>query len=172
MNVLKKSSTETWINLSMWTKTNTEQQLIKGVLCHGVDILENCITDAGVLESYLKKLDDERLTYPSPQLEVDSSNWFIPNEYKNMDIEEFLVNQCPEENYPRLVKELELYQKYDMIMVLKTMKYIVDTLRKHDVVWGVGRGSSVASYALYLIGVHKIDSVKYNLPIDEFFKGE
>jgi DNA polymerase III alpha subunit len=89
-----------------------------------------------------------------------------------MDIEEFLVNQCPEENYPRLVKELELYQKYDMVMVLKTMKYIVDTLRKHDVVWGVGRGSSVASYALYLIGVHKIDSVKYNLPIDEFFKGE
>ena len=59
-----------------------------------------------------------------------------------------------------------------MVMVLKTMKYIVDTLRKHDVVWGVGRGSSVASYALYLIGVHKIDSVKYNLPIDEFFKGE
>ena len=77
----------------MWTKTNTEQQLIKGVLCHGVDILENCVTDAGVLESYLKKLDDERLTYPSPQLEVDASNWFIPNEYKNMDIEEFLVNQ-------------------------------------------------------------------------------
>jgi DNA polymerase III alpha subunit len=89
-----------------------------------------------------------------------------------MDIEEFLVNQCPEENYPRLVKELELYQKYDMVMVLKTIKYIVDTLRKHEVVWGVGRGSSVASYALYLIGVHKIDSVKYNLPIDEFFKGE
>jgi DNA polymerase III alpha subunit len=50
------------------------------------------------------------------------------------------------------------------------MKYIVDTLRKNQIVWGVGRGSSVASYALYLIGVHKIDSVKYDLPIGEFFK--
>jgi hypothetical protein len=30
----------------------------------------------------------------------------------------------------------------------------------------------VASYVLHIIGVHKIDSVKYNLPIEEFFKGE
>jgi DNA polymerase III alpha subunit len=36
----------------------------------------------------------------------------------------------------------------------------------------VGRGSSVASYVLFLIGVHKIDPIKYELPIEEFFKGE
>ena len=60
----------------------------------------------------------------------------------------------------------------NMILMLKTMKYIVDTLRTNNVVWGVGRGSSVASYVLHIIGVHKIDSVKYNLPIEEFFKGE
>ena len=52
------------------------------------------------------------------------------------------------------------------------MKYVVDTLRDNNIVWGVGRGSSVSSYVLYLIGIHKIDSVKYALPIDEFFKGE
>ena len=51
------------------------------------------------------------------------------------------------------------------------MKYIIDTLRENNVVWGVGRGSSVASYVLFLLGVHKIDSVKYNLPLEEFFKG-
>jgi DNA polymerase III alpha subunit len=50
------------------------------------------------------------------------------------------------------------------------MKYLVDTLRKNNVVWGVGRGSSVASYILYLIGVHKVDSIKYNLDINEFLK--
>ena len=59
-----------------------------------------------------------------------------------------------------------------MISMLKTMKYVVDTLRTNNVIWGVGRGSSVASYVLHIIGVHKIDSVKYNLPIEEFFKGE
>lgn len=156
----------------MWTELNTEQQLVKGVLLHGVDVLENCVASAAVVEQYLQRLDVERLAYSSPKIQLDSRNWFIPESYKNMDIEEFLVNQCPEENYDRLVTELALYRKHDMIMVLKTMKYIVDTLRANSVVWGVGRGSSVASYVLHLIGVHKIDSVKYNLPIDEFFKGE
>jgi DNA polymerase III alpha subunit len=74
------------------------------------------------------------------------------------------------QNYNRLVHELDLYHKNNMIPVLKAMKYIVDTLKENNVVWGVGRGSSVASYALYLIGVHRIDSVKYKLPIEEFFK--
>ena len=154
----------------MWTETNTEDQLIKGVLRHGVDILENCIADFETVEQYSKKLDIERLNYVSPKTELDSSNWFIPKEYQDFDIEEFLVNVCPEENYERLITELNLYRKNNMIIVLKTMKYIVDTLRANNVVWGVGRGSSVASYTLFLLGVHKIDSVKYNLPIDEFFK--
>jgi DNA polymerase III alpha subunit len=89
-----------------------------------------------------------------------------------MDIEEFLISQCPKENLDRLVQELELYRDNNMLDVLRAMKYLVDTLRTNNIVWGVGRGSSVASYALYLIGVHKIDSIKYNLPIEEFFKGE
>ena len=69
-----------------------------------------------------------------------------------------------------MVQELRLFAKHDMIPMLKTMKYVVDTLRANNVVWGVGRGSSVASYVLHIIGVHKIDSVKYNIPIEEFFK--
>jgi DNA polymerase III alpha subunit len=59
-----------------------------------------------------------------------------------------------------------------MYDVLHVMKYIVDTLRENKVLWGVGRGSSVSSYVLFLLGIHKIDSIKYNLPIEEFFKGE
>jgi len=50
------------------------------------------------------------------------------------------------------------------------LKYLVDTLRKNNVIWGVGRGSSVASYVLFLLGVHKIDSLYYNLDIEEFLK--
>jgi DNA polymerase III alpha subunit len=59
-----------------------------------------------------------------------------------------------------------------MMDMLFFIKYLVDTLRKNKIIWGVGRGSSVASYVLYLIGVHKVDSIKYNLPIEEFFKGD
>lgn len=149
--------------------TNTLDQLIQGVIRHGPDILDHCLCSDD-LTQYVNRINQEHLNYPIPQKEIDITNWFIPREYKEMDIEEFLVNQCPEENYNRLITELELYRKNNMIPVLRAMKYIVDTLRENNVVWGVGRGSSVASYVLFLLGVHKIDSVKYKLPIEEFFK--
>jgi DNA polymerase III alpha subunit len=151
---------------------NTIENLIKGVMQHGPEILEDCVADPNDILQYLQRLDQERLDYPITKLQIDKNNWFIPPEYKQLDIEEFLVNRCPEENYARLMHELALFEKNNMMYVLKTMKYIVDTLRKNNVIWGVGRGSSVSSYVLFLIGIHKIDSVKYNLPIDEFFKGE
>ena len=151
---------------------NTLENLIKGVMQHGPEILENCVANPNDIVQYLQRIDQERLDYPLTKLEIDKNNWFIPNEYQQLDIEEFLVSQCPEENYPRLVAELSLFKQNNMMPVLNTMKYVVDTLRKNNIVWGVGRGSSVSSYVLYLIGIHKIDSVKYDLPIDEFFKGE
>jgi DNA polymerase III alpha subunit len=98
------------------------------------------------------------------------SNWNMPNEYKQMDIEEFLINQCPTQNYQRLVDELEAYKARNMLDLLRWLKYFVDICSKEGVVWGVGRGSSVASYALFLLGVHSIDSVKYNLDWQEFLR--
>jgi DNA polymerase III alpha subunit len=86
---------------------------------------------------------------------------------------EFLYGECTtDEQRDRVSQELELFVSNGMYDVLYVMKYIVDTLRANNIVWGVGRGSSVASYVLFIIGVHKIDSVKYKLPINEFFKGE
>lgn len=148
---------------------NTVDELVRGVIKHGPDILEHCLCSDD-LSQYIDRIHQEHLHYPIPPTTVCRTNWFIPQEYKNINIEEFLINQCPKENYDRLIQELELYKKNEMIPVLKVMKYIVDTLRKNNIVWGVGRGSSVSSYVLFLIGVHKIDSVKYKLPINEFFK--
>jgi DNA polymerase III alpha subunit len=66
--------------------------------------------------------------------------------------------------------ELSMFIHHNLIDVLKYLKYLVDTMRSNNVVWGVGRGSSVASYCLYLLDVHKIDSLKYDLDIKEFLK--
>ena len=154
----------------MWT--NTTEQLIQGVMQHGPDILEHCQTSDD-LTQYLSRLQQEHLNYPIPPQQIDTTHWFIPYEYKIMDIVDWVYQQCPTpEIRERVVEELRLFAKHDMIPMLKTMKYVVDTLRANNVVWGVGRGSSVASYVLFIIGVHKIDSVKYKLPINEFFKGE
>lgn len=97
--------------------------------------------------------------------------WLIPDEYKNFDIAKFVMELCTgEEELQRAGKELIMYQERDMFGLLIYLKYLVDTMRKHNVVWGVGRGSSVASFVLFLIGIHRINSIQYDLPIEEFLK--
>ena len=98
-------------------------------------------------------------------------NWFMPAEYKQFDIEDYVLGLCetPEQKH-RVEQELTLYKSHAMMDVLQFLKYMVDTLRKNNIVWGVGRGSSVASYVLYLLGVHKVDSIKYDLDPTEFLR--
>jgi DNA polymerase III alpha subunit len=97
--------------------------------------------------------------------------WHMPDKYKNMDIAKWVLEQCQQPHeLQRVGEELLLYQERDLFPLLCYMKYMVDTFRANNIVWGLGRGSSVASYVLYLIGVHKIDSIYYDLPITEFLK--
>jgi len=98
-------------------------------------------------------------------------NWRMPQEYQELDIAEYALSLCKEEQeLQRVGQELLLYQERNLFDLLRYLKYLVDTLRKNNVVWGVGRGSSVASYVLFLLGVHKIDSLYYNLDVGEFLK--
>jgi DNA polymerase III alpha subunit len=97
--------------------------------------------------------------------------WHMPNEYKELDIAEYILSLCTQDyELQRVAEELLLYQERDLFDLLRYLKYLVDTLRKNNLVWGVGRGSSVASYVLFLLGVHKINSLYYDLSIDEFLK--
>lgn len=99
------------------------------------------------------------------------NNWYMPDEYRNFDIAKFVLDQCQtEEEMQRAGHELLLYQEREMFVLLKYLKYLVDTMRKNNIVWGVGRGSSVSSFVLFLIGVHKINSLYYGLEIEEFLK--
>jgi len=120
---------------------------------------------------FFKTLDGYNLSVG----EYDSAmqaDWNMSDEYKTLDIQTWLFEQCPpwDPNYTRLQEELEAYQSRNMLDLLRWLKYFVDTCSKNNVIWGVGRGSSVASYALYLIGVHSIDPIKYNLDWREFLR--
>jgi DNA polymerase III alpha subunit len=98
-------------------------------------------------------------------------NWLMPDSYKELDIAKWVLDHCTtQDQLQRVGAELLEFQKRDMMPLLKWMKYFVDTCRANKIVWGVGRGSSVASYVLYLIGVHRIDSMKYNLDWQEFLR--
>lgn len=98
-------------------------------------------------------------------------NWKIPVEYQNLDIAKFVLDQCKNEaELQRAGEELLMFQERNMFQLLKYLKYLVDTMRENNIVWGVGRGSSVASFVLFLLGVHRINSLYYDLPIEEFLK--
>lgn len=98
-------------------------------------------------------------------------DWFMPSEYKDLDIAKFVLDQCQGEvELQRAGMELLMYQERGMFPLLRYLKYLVDTMRQHNIVWGVGRGSSVASFVLFIIGVHRINSIIYDLPIEEFLK--
>lgn len=117
------------------------------------------------------------IEYIDPKMSIEDfdnnnqSNWYMPKEYKDLDIAKFVLDQCTSEaELQRAGEELILFQERNMFVLLQYLKYLVDTMRKHNIVWGVGRGSSVASFVLFLLGVHRINSLYYDLSIDEFIK--
>jgi DNA polymerase-3 subunit alpha len=95
----------------------------------------------------------------------------MPKEYKTMDIAKWVLDQCKDQDQlQRVGAELLEFQRRNMMDLLRWLKYFVDYCRDNKILWGVGRGSSVASYVLYLIGVHKIDPLKYNLDWQDFLR--
>lgn len=99
------------------------------------------------------------------------ANWHMPQEYKDMDIAQYILNLCDNEaELQRCGEELLLYQERNLFDLLKYLKYLVDVMTENKVIWGVGRGSSVASYILYKLKVHRINSIFYKLDIREFLR--
>ena len=97
--------------------------------------------------------------------------WHMPEEYRQLDIAEHVLSLCSTpEQLQRVGEELLMYQDRNLFDLLRYLKYLVDVMQQNNIVWGVGRGSSVASYVLYLLGVHKIDSMLYDLSPREFLR--
>jgi DNA polymerase III alpha subunit len=104
-------------------------------------------------------------------IEKCMNNWAMPEHYKELDIVKFINDkELTYQERNRVHMEIEMYRERNMIPVLRFLVYLVDLCKENNVVLGVGRGSSVASYVLYLLGVHRVDSIKYNLDIKEFLK--
>ena len=100
--------------------------------------------------------------------------WNMPEKYQKLDIQEYLINRISIYSNPkyafRLSHELALFEQYNLLDLLRYMKYMTGIFRKNNVVWGIGRGSSVASLCLFLLNVHCVDPVAYDISFDEFLK--
>lgn len=146
-----------------------------------LDIARFCVTDPEQFNQAVKELHAEMQALSNYSADTSltteqfdqklQSQWHMPDEYKNLDIAQHLLDLCTtQEELQRVGEELLLYHERNLFDLLRYLKYFVDTMRANNVVWGLGRGSSVASYVLYLLGVHKINSMYYDLSIEEFLK--
>lgn len=142
--------------------------------------------DGFFVEEINKALQQYNHFYPKDQqIQVKDSvrqltyEWNIPIEYAELNVSQYvfelltkqltyLDTSIAEKAVHRVTKELELYKKYGFLPLLRALIFIINTLQSNNVVYGVGRGSSVSSYVLYLIGVHDVDSLEYSLNIEDF----
>jgi DNA polymerase III alpha subunit len=144
--------------------------------------LKNATVDSTVNIRQLAELFDNNETFTTWAAEsnnvtvekYDHQNqqcWHMPDTYKKLDIAAHILGLCQTDaELQRAGSELMLYQERDLFDLLRYLAYLVDVMRENRIIWGVGRGSSVASYVLYLLGVHKIDSMYYDLDITEFLR--
>jgi len=129
----------------------------------------NSIKDTGINFNLLQTVPNRPKPIKFDQQMINK--WYMPEEYYQIDVKKYLLDKCQtQEERNRVEQEYILFEQKKFIKVLQFLIYFIDTLRAKSVVWGVGRGSSVASFCLFLIGVHKINPLQYDLNITEFLR--
>lgn len=156
-----------------------EDQEVLECLYNGKDITELNV-EKTILDQYNRTVSQLKTGKELKVLEdmdpqsFDAHNqkdWYMPEQFNSIDIESYVLGLSKtSEEIDRVKQELELYNKFGLYPVLKFLIYLIDLMRTNNIVWGVGRGSSVSSYILYLIGVHKVDSIRYKLDINDFLR--
>jgi DNA polymerase III alpha subunit len=143
------------------------------IIMQGIDIYKTDILISDIIKNKIPSL----IQYKDPNLDIvtfDKKNqqkWFMPLEYMELDIASYVLGLCDgQAELQRCGEELIMYQDRELFDLLKYMKYLVDVMKKNNIIWGVGRGSSVSSYVLYKLEVHKVDSMFYKLNANEFLR--
>jgi len=124
----------------------------------------------------LDKPDQDPTAYHNQR----SFQWKMPVEYVNFDPIVFFSKELEkrslntQEYVDYLCGELEAWtnvmSRDSSILLWKFLNYLITICKERDIVTGVGRGSSVSSLTLYLLGVHAVDPVKYKLNYEEFLR--
>ena len=159
-----------------------DDKAVFNLLYEGADLNNVKCTRSEDLEIYNNIVDEYDLDIPKLQftsstkdkqtyIQTCLDNWFIPEKYKNTNPYNYIRKLAKtQKEIDRVEIEIQMFEERNMKNVLRFMIFFIDFMRENNIVWGVGRGSSVASYCLYLLGVHKVNSLHHDLDIKEFLK--
>jgi DNA polymerase III alpha subunit len=174
---------ESGVKVNKYGQAILSSDNLRELLLQGKNISHlNVISDEEIklFEKYQAELLQETITFldsPDESLTFDefhqrcAEEWIFPEIYQQIDVKKWLLDKCKtQQEIDRVNEEYILYEQRDLIMLLRLFIFLVDYMRKNNFIWGVGRGSSVSSYILYLIGVHRVDSIKYGFDIKDYLK--
>lgn len=103
--------------------------------------------------------------------DTSDRTWFTPQTYQTINLHDYVLSRCKNKaQTKRASDELLIIDHLNAHHIFKHLIYLVDKWRSENRVWGVGRGSSVSCFVLYLIGINKINPLDYDLDMTEFFK--
>ena len=127
------------------------------------------------------QVTDKKLSVKTKSVQEFPPQWNIPDKYINLNMDEYQISLAElidpndklyQQRIERLSKEIWMFNQLNLDIVLKTLVFIIDTMIEKNVVWGVGRGSSCSSYLLFLMGLHCVDPVLYDIDINDFLTFE
>lgn len=154
----------------------TEQGITELLNRYGDEIPSHILVDFDVEEFNRKsKIYGMDITLDNSDPVIDhearTSTWNYPREMKDIDLNQYLSSLCTtEKEKDRVKEELRLFEERGMLDLLYWSIWFVGTAEQKGVFFGLGRGSSCSVYCFYLIKLHMIDSIKYELDHKEFFK--
>ena len=161
-----------WFDGDSTYRTDDLLDLIERYDVRYVDTMNEAVEDYNYFAG-----PDEQIQLKTECRELDLS-WKIPQEYLELNVASYVLNKLAQdwvgsddeldERLARAAHELKMFEERGLLAVLKTIIYVINTLIENKQVWGVGRGSCVSSYVLYIIGVHDVDSFAYDLEITDF----
>ena len=146
------------------------EELLKSLYYLDDNIIYTGIKKSIDISNQVISFDILDLTYKTPV--------FINNKYSTEDyirklclekienIKEKL--QAPFKYINRLEYELNILSKNKYLDFILIIKDIIDFAVANDIIIGPGRGSCCGSLVLYLLGVTKIDPIKYDLMFERF----
>lgn len=70
----------------------------------------------------------------------------------------------------RVEREMEFFKETNNIAFLLGVSDLIEKFKESGVVWGVGRGSACASLILYILHVHDINPIEYDINFSELSK--
>ena len=82
---------------------------------------------------------------------------------------ELFERECPEEKVyqDRLDEELEIIEAKDFVETYLQVHTIIQIIKRNNSIWLL-RGSGASSLVAYLMGIHDIDPIKQNIPLERF----